>query len=108
MADVLVPRLEGAPPTLEPRDLHPAIRGAAAQCHRLRVLSASQPTRKHQARPGSDSPGTVGLDGEIPALRLELEAVARDDTNRRPAAGGAERQIVGRNDPEEPAEGPVG
>src|SRR5438132_11431231 len=53
-----------------------AIRGPAAHCHRL--APAFHPAREDDARTRSDAPVAVDLEGEIPALSSELEAVAPD------------------------------
>jgi hypothetical protein len=47
---------------------------SAAQTH----LPAPDGERVHEARPWSDPPCFVGLDGEVPAVGAELEAVVPD------------------------------
>src|SRR5256885_417594 len=81
-----------------------AIRGPAAHCHRL--APAFHPAREDDARTGSHAPVAVDLEGEIPALSPELEAVAADHANRRARARLGERPIPAAAGPEKPEDRP--
>jgi hypothetical protein len=86
--------------------------GVAAElvgiCRRGGAEIADVPVPRLDAAPPSYPPFAVDLDGEIPALGPELEPVVPDQANRTATARVVERQFIGRDEPEEPAEGPGG
>ncbi len=68
------------------------IRRSAVQSH----PPAPETQREHEVRSWSDAPFAVGLDGEIPAVGPELEAVVFDAADLGATARVVEPQLAGR------------